>query len=128
MFFHTSVEATELKMSGGKANDSKQHEDTTTDASLVALHLTHREATLLFAMAARHGATDSQSMRTRLPMQRCLRFTSESELTVFYPLLHTPRTKHSRLRLCSLYYLQCIVKSEVSFPSSSSWIEIGFQT
>jgi hypothetical protein len=77
MFFHTSVAAAELKMSGGKANDSKQHEDTTTDASLVAFHLTHREATLLFAMAARHRATDSQSMRTRLPMQRCLRFTSE---------------------------------------------------
>jgi Ran GTPase-activating protein (RanGAP) involved in mRNA processing and transport len=57
-------------MSGGRATGSKQHEDTTTDAALLALHLTHREATLLFAMAARHGATDSQiahALRQGLP-------------------------------------------------------------
>jgi hypothetical protein len=51
-----------LLLSGGKASGSKQHEDedTAADAALLALHLTHREATLLFAMAARRGATDSQ--------------------------------------------------------------------
>ena len=59
-------------MSGGKASGSKQHEgeDTADDAALLALHLTHREATLLFAMAARHGATDSQianALRQGLP-------------------------------------------------------------
>ena len=57
-------------MSGGRATGSQQHENTTTDAALLALHLTHREATLLFAMAARHGATDSQiahALRQGLP-------------------------------------------------------------
>ena len=59
-------------MSGGKASGSKQHEheDTAADAALLALHLTHREATLLFAMAARRGATDSQiadALRQGLP-------------------------------------------------------------
>ena len=33
---------------------------TRADAALLALHLTNREATLQFAMAARRGATDSQ--------------------------------------------------------------------
>ena len=47
-------------MSGGKASGSKQHEHTAADAALLALQLTHRKATLLFAMAARRGATDSQ--------------------------------------------------------------------
>jgi alkylhydroperoxidase/carboxymuconolactone decarboxylase family protein YurZ len=40
------------------------------DAALLALLLTHREATLLFAMAARSGATDSQiadALRQGLP-------------------------------------------------------------
>jgi len=59
-------------MSGGKASGSKQHEheDTAADAALLALHLTHREATLLFAMAANRGATDSQiadALRQGLP-------------------------------------------------------------
>ena len=57
-------------MSGGKASGSKQHERTAADAALLALHLTHREATLLFAMAARRGATDSQvadALRQGLP-------------------------------------------------------------
>ena len=57
-------------MSGGKASGSKQHEDTAADAALLALLLTHREATLLFAMAARRGATDSQiadALRQGLP-------------------------------------------------------------
>ena len=59
-------------MSGGKASGSKQHEgeDTADDAALLALLLTHREATLLFAMAARRGATDSQiadALRQGLP-------------------------------------------------------------
>jgi len=49
-------------MSGGKASGSKQHEHehTASDTALLALHLTHREATLLFAMAVNRGATDSQ--------------------------------------------------------------------
>jgi hypothetical protein len=47
-------------MSGGKASGSKQHEDTAADAALLALHLTHREATLLFSMAARHRGADAQ--------------------------------------------------------------------
>ncbi len=57
-------------MSGGKACGSKQHEHTAGDAALLALHITHREATLLSAMAARHGATDSQiadALRQGLP-------------------------------------------------------------
>jgi hypothetical protein len=57
-------------MSGGKASGSKQHEDAAADAALLALLLTHREATLLFAMAARRGATDSQiadALRQGLP-------------------------------------------------------------
>ena len=57
-------------MYGGKASGSQQHEDTAADAALLALHFTHREATLLFAMAARHGATDSQiadALRQGLP-------------------------------------------------------------
>ena len=45
-------------MSSGKV--IKQHEDTTADAALLALHLTQRETTLLFVMTVRHGATDSQ--------------------------------------------------------------------
>ena len=59
MFIHTSV-AAQLKMSGGKASGSKQHEDMAADTALLALLLTHREATLLFVRAARRGATDSQ--------------------------------------------------------------------
>jgi hypothetical protein len=57
-------------MSGGRATGSKQHEDTITDAALRALHRTHREATLLFEMAARQRATDSQianALRRSLP-------------------------------------------------------------
>ena len=57
-------------MSGGRATGSQQHENTAADAALLALHLTHREATLLFAMAARRGATDSQiadALRQGLP-------------------------------------------------------------
>ena len=38
----------------------KQHVDGEADDTLKALHLTHRKATLLFAMAARQGATDAQ--------------------------------------------------------------------
>ncbi len=48
----------------------QQHEDAAADAALLALLLTHREATLLFAMAARRGATDSQiadALRQGLP-------------------------------------------------------------
>ena len=61
-------------MSGGKASCSKQHEneDTAADAVLLALHLTHREATLLFAMAARRGATDSQIADTLRQAFPCL--------------------------------------------------------
>jgi hypothetical protein len=47
-------------MSGGKASGSKQNEDRGDDAALLALHLTQRGATLLFAMTVSHGATDSQ--------------------------------------------------------------------
>ena len=57
-------------MSGGKASGSKKHRHKAADAALLALLLTHREATLLFAMAARHGATDSQiadALRHGLP-------------------------------------------------------------
>ena len=57
-------------MSGGKASDSKQQEHTADDAALLALHLTHREATLLFAMAARRGVTDlliSDALHEGLP-------------------------------------------------------------
>jgi hypothetical protein len=51
---------------------SKQQEYTAADAALLALHLTHREATLLFTMAARRGATDlliSDALREGLPHQ-----------------------------------------------------------
>jgi hypothetical protein len=47
-------------MSGGRASGSKKHEETAADTVMLALHITHREATLLFAMATRHGTTDSQ--------------------------------------------------------------------
>ena len=39
---------------------SKQHVDGEADDTLKPLHLTHKNATLLFAMAARQGATDAQ--------------------------------------------------------------------
>jgi hypothetical protein len=70
--FIVTSEAAERKMSD-KASGSKQHdehESTAADAAPFALHLTHREATLLFAMAARRGATDSQiahALRQGLP-------------------------------------------------------------
>jgi hypothetical protein len=38
-----------------------------------------------------------------------------------------PQTSDNTLRLCSMYYLQYIVKSGVIFPSKISRIEIGFQ-
>ena len=47
-------------MSGGRASGSKKHEDTAADAVMIVLHVTHREGPLLFAMATRHGTTDSQ--------------------------------------------------------------------
>ena len=49
-------------MSGGKAS-GKQRRDTAAEDALLqlqALHHTHREATRLFLMAARQGATDAQ--------------------------------------------------------------------
>ena len=59
-------------MSGGKAS-GKQPRDTTAKNALLqlqALHHTHREATRLFLMAARQGATDAQiadALRQGLP-------------------------------------------------------------
>jgi hypothetical protein len=49
------------KASGIKQySGSKQHVGWEADDTQQALHLTHRKATLLFAMAARQGATDAQ--------------------------------------------------------------------
>ena len=59
-------------MSGGKAS-GKQRRDTAAEDALLqlqALHDTHREATRLFLMAARQGATDAQiahALRQGLP-------------------------------------------------------------
>ena len=59
-------------MSGGKAR-GKQPCDTAVEDALLqlqALHQTHREATRLFLMAARQGATDEQiadALRQGLP-------------------------------------------------------------
>ena len=52
---------THLRMSNGKAR-AKQPRDTAEDAvlQLQALHHTHREATRLFLMAVREGATETQ--------------------------------------------------------------------
>ena len=60
-------------MSGGGKARGKPRRDTAAQDELLplqALHHTHREATLLFAMAARRGATDSQiadALRQGLP-------------------------------------------------------------
>jgi Ran GTPase-activating protein (RanGAP) involved in mRNA processing and transport len=57
-----------LKMSGGKA--TKQPTDEEEQLQLQVLHHTHREATLLFLMAVRQGATDAQianALRQCLP-------------------------------------------------------------
>jgi hypothetical protein len=61
-------------MSGSQASGSKQHEETAADAVLLALHLTHREATLLFSMTARHhyvADTEEKKVRTRLAALDC---------------------------------------------------------
>ena len=50
-------------MAGGKAR-GKQHRDTAAKDALLqlqALHHSHREATRLFLMAVREGATDAQT-------------------------------------------------------------------
>ena len=49
-------------MSGGKAKGKQPRDTAAKDAllQLQALHHSHREATLLFLMAVREGATDAQ--------------------------------------------------------------------
>ena len=42
------------------SSEQDEDDDTTADAALLALHLTHRETTLLFPMTVRHGDTDSE--------------------------------------------------------------------
>jgi len=56
-------EASGIKQYSGSKQEAQRWEDDTrqsTHDTLQALHLTHRKATLLFAMAARQGATDAQ--------------------------------------------------------------------
>ena len=45
------------------------------------------------------------------------------EMTLFYPLLHTPRTTHNVISVY-WYHLQCIVDQEC-YPSRTPRIEIG---
>jgi hypothetical protein len=68
----SSVVQAHLRMSGGKARGKQPRDTAAKDAllQLQALHHSHREATRLFLMAVREGATDAQiahALRQGLP-------------------------------------------------------------